>query len=337
MTLTWLDPANLDRRDVDGAVAVLEASRELEAPHEPQLTPNWLRANLNHGWDGDPPEAAVYRESGRVIAVLKTWMPKWDNRHFAEVNVTVDPECRRRGLGRELFEIGLRKVRDAGRTVVYSDCATGTAGEPFLEAMGLTKASEYANRGQDLLTLDLAQLEKGLAAAMSKADGYELVRMPDRVPDEFMDQVVRMTAAINDAPLDDLKMDDEVFSADRIRAFEAAHAAYGRRMYRLVAREKATGDFAGHTIVAVLADQPWHGRQYDTSVLRAHRGHRLGYALKAAMLLWLREEEPQLRQVYTWNAASNAHMIAVNEELGYRVVATGYGYQRDYAAQPQAE
>src|SRR5690606_10460195 len=163
MTLTWLDPANLDRRDVDGAVAVLEASRELEAPHEPQLTPNWLRANLNHGWDGDPPEAAVYRESGRVIAVLKTWMPKWDNRHFAEVNVTVDPECRRRGLGRELFEIGLRKVRDAGRTVVYSDCATGTAGEPFLEAMGLTKASEYANRGQDLLTLDLAQLEKGLA------------------------------------------------------------------------------------------------------------------------------------------------------------------------------
>ena len=30
----------------------------------------------------------------------------------------------------------------------------------------------------------------------------------------------------------------------------------------------------------------------------------------------------------TWNAASNAHMIGVNEALGYQVIATATGFQR---------
>jgi hypothetical protein len=46
------------------------------------------------------------------------------------------------------------------------------------------------------------------------------------------------------------------------------------------------------------------------------------------MLRWLGEEEPQLRTLDTWNAASNAHMIKVNEVLGYHVVARGMTWQR---------
>jgi hypothetical protein len=49
--------------------------------------------------------------------------------------------------------------------------------------------------------------------------------------------------------------------------------------------------------------------------------------LKIAMLQWLADEEPQLRMLDTWNAASNAHMIEVNEILGYQVVATGIEWQ----------
>jgi len=46
------------------------------------------------------------------------------------------------------------------------------------------------------------------------------------------------------------------------------------------------------------------------------------------MLRWLQSAEPQLRTISTWNSASNDHMIAINELLGYRVVGTGLGYQR---------
>ena len=49
------------------------------------------------------------------------------------------------------------------------------------------------------------------------------------------------------------------------------------------------------------------------------------------MMRWLREVEPDLRTITTNNAASNAHMIAVNERLGYRVLGRSMEFQRDLA------
>ena len=45
------------------------------------------------------------------------------------------------------------------------------------------------------------------------------------------------------------------------------------------------------------------------------------------MLRWLREQEPQLREIHTWNATSNSHMIEVNELLGYQVLLSGVEWQ----------
>ena len=50
--------------------------------------------------------------------------------------------------------------------------------------------------------------------------------------------------------------------------------------------------------------------------------------VKTEMLSWLREVQPQLEYVDTGNAETNRHMIAVNEELGYRVMQRGLEYQR---------
>jgi hypothetical protein len=137
-----------------------------------------------------------------------------------------------------------------------------------------------------------------------------------------------MVASINDAPLDDLDIEDEVFPPQRIRDYETACLARGRRIYRLLARHRETGALAGHTVVAVDRERPAIGYQHDTSVLREHRGHRLGLLLKSGMNLWLREAEPQLETVDTWNAESNRHMISVNEALGYRWMGRGLEYQR---------
>ena len=137
-----------------------------------------------------------------------------------------------------------------------------------------------------------------------------------------------MSAAINDAPTDDLNIEDEVFTPQRIRDYENATVARGQRMYRLIARHRETGEMAGHTIVAVENERPTIGHQHDTSVVRAHRGHRLGLLLKSAMVLWLADEEPQLESVDTWNAESNDHMIGVNEQLGYRVLGREVQFQR---------
>lgn len=328
MEVHWLDAARLDR-DMDGAVAVLEAAREVDYPHEPAATVSTFTADLLHGWDGDPSIAAVGIDArGRVIGVLELSPSRWDNFHSGRIDVTVDPLARRRGVGRALFDIGVDRLRDEGRSLVLVDCFDRPGNVAFCTAMSLDRASVEDKRRQDLSRLDWSALESEFVAAERRAAGYELEKLTGSTPEALVADVVRLTAAINDAPTDDLDVEDEVFTAERLRAFEAAQAARGRRIYRLVARERGGGELAGHTVVGVDADRPGLAEQYDTSVHRVHRGHRLGVLLKIGMLRWLADEEPQLRTLDTWNAASNTHMVAVNELLGYSVVDRGIGWQR---------
>jgi hypothetical protein len=66
-------------------------------------------------------------------------------------------------------------------------------------------------------------------------------------------------------------------------------------------------------------------------VLREHRGHRLGLAVKLANLDSLEASFPGVALVVTGNAQENAPMIAVNEMLGFEVVANGTFWQKELA------
>ena len=69
-----------------------------------------------------------------------------------------------------------------------------------------------------------------------------------------------MASAINDAPTDDLDIEDEVFSAERMRAYETAQLARGHRLFRVFARHRETGELAGHSVVVVDGERPELGR-----------------------------------------------------------------------------
>lgn len=335
MDIRWLDPEQLDRGDGDGAVAVLEAARVVDSPHQPSPTVTEFVADLRYGWDGDPALIALARDAhGRVVGVLEVMLPSWDNLHLGFVGVTVDPLVRRQGIGRQLFELGADRIGATGRTLIVTDSFDSPASRAFAEAVGLGQASVEMQRRQDLLTLDWDRLEHEYRLAEEQAADYELIRLPGATPEDMVSDIVGLSEAINDAPIDDWEIEDEVFSPARLRAWETARAAHRRRIYRVVARHRSTAVLAGHTLVAVYDERPWFGQQYDTSVVRAHRGHRLGLYLKIGMLLWLRAAEPQLRIVDTWNSASNDRMIAINELLGYQVVASALGWQRRLPGQP---
>jgi len=194
--------------------------------------------------------------------------------------------------------------------------------------IGFAWASQAINRRQYLREVDLGDVQRIYDDAAAVARDYELVRIEGRTPDDLIENVSEMVVAINDAPLDDLDLEEEVFPPERVHRYEDVQALNGNRLYRLVARHRETGELAGHTVVAVETERPAIGEQHDTSVARAHRGHRLGLLLKAGMLLWLAEAEPQLETVDTWNTETNNHMIAVNERLGYRILGRGVQYQR---------
>jgi GNAT superfamily N-acetyltransferase len=252
----------------------------------------------------------------------------YDNLHLAWIGSRVHPGHRRRGLGSQMLEAVVAEGRARGRTSFGADAWESGSSTAFAARHGFEPKSAAINRRQVLADLDFDELVARYDDALACARDYELVRRVGATPDAELEAVADMTAAINDAPTDDLDIEDEVFPPERIRAYEHAQEARGHRLYRVLARHRTTGELAGHSVVAVDSERPELAEQHDTSVVGSHRGHRLGLLLKVGMVRWLREAEPHLRYIETDNAESNAHMIRVNEILGYEVIGKTIEYQR---------
>jgi hypothetical protein len=102
-------------------------------------------------------------------------------------------------------------------------------------------------------------------------------------------------------------------------------------MYTVAAGHEGGGELGGLTEVGVEADVPDWGFQELTAVARPHRGHRLGLLVKLAMLDLLAAREPQVTRIVTGNADGNRHMIAINEQLCFRVLSRWPSWELDVA------
>lgn len=326
MEIRQVEPGDAD--GVRRLVAVANAVREADSPWLHPLTERECVGELTHGWDGEPALGFLATVGGTDVGAGRYEASTYDNLHLAWLEVEIVPAARRRGHGSALLEHLVGRARADGRTSVglAGWDAPGPAG--FAARHGFEQGSVEVHRR--------LIVEGPPTLVVPAADDYELVRWPRTTPEADLAAVAELTGAINDAPTDDLDVEDEVFTAERIEAYERAWAARGGRMYRVVARHRASGALAGQSVVVVDGERPHLAEQHDTSVLAAHRGHRLGLLLKLEVLGWLAAAEPQVREVDTWNAETNDHMIAVNELLGYRVLGRAVDYQRPIAVPPHS-
>ncbi len=326
-----MDIAELSANDlarIEALVALKNAVIRAEAPWVHPATVRSVQGIMRYGWDLEVGRHFGGFVDGSLVAHGVVETTEWDNLDLAWLGVEVHPEHRHRGYGREMRDHLEAVAVQMGRSKLGTDAWDGTSGVAFAERSGYVAASRAVNRRQHLGDVPPEKVKELYAEAEAAATSYELVRIVGRTPEDLIDQVAEMSAAINDAPLDDLDIEDEVFPPQRIRDYESAVLLRGHRSYRIIARHRETGELAGHTVVAVEEERPEIGHQHDTAVVRSHRGHRLGLLLKSGMNLWLAEVEPQLQTVDTWNAESNDHMVGVNEQLGYRWMGRGVEFQK---------
>ena len=317
-----------DASAIEAFVEVGNACSAVDSPWLHPDTPYRRRMDMIHAWDGEPGRHFLARAGGRVVGSATVDYSNYDNLDLAWLGVSIRPDLRRRGHGRAALEAAYEICREMGRPLLGIDGWDGEHVRGFAAATGFELKSQSINRRQVLAEIPAGLVDKLHDDALMEATDYELLRFSGGTPDELMDDVARLTASINDAPLDDLEFEDEAFPPERIRAYEYSQRESGYRFRRLVARHRVTGELAGHTVVTVDCERPAIGDQHDTAVVDAHRGHRLGVLLKAEMVRWLAEEEPQLETIDTWNAESNDHMIFVNEVLGYRIMGRQLEFQR---------
>lgn len=331
MHLERLDPPALDLETADALADLVNAANAADGVGLPPTTGPTTMTYLQQQSDGRPVAGLwVAREGGEVLGRLALQLPTSENTDSALLRGAVHPAARRRGIGRALLTEALTVAREAGRTRAYAGAFDGSPGLVALPALGFTPlGTEEAVSRLEIDGESIARWRRLYDDAAARAEDYELLHLTGPTPPELVEDLVVLHAAINDAPLDDPDMDEDVWDADRVRAYDSAMAARRQTVHRVLARHRATGEWAGMSILCVDEFAPTVAFQEDTSVVRTHRGHRLGLLMKTAMLLRLAEERPEVAATVTWNATSNHHMIAVNELLGVRVVATHANFRAE--------
>jgi GNAT superfamily N-acetyltransferase len=304
-----------------------------DIPDFPPLCPVRFAGHLRHPGKANTRLSWLGYLDGEPAGVLDMDLPQLDNLANAVVELRVAPQYRRRGVGRTLYQFAIEAARREGRVRLLSDSVStlpdgaprDPAGDAFARAMGATLALTEVRRRLDLSTVDLGTL------AGPVAPGYSTVHWGNVAPDGYLADLARLERALeNDAPRGDLAIEVPEANGERVRDAMESHLAAGWQGYHGAVRHEATGALVAWTTLGFEPTVPDHAWQFLTVVDPAHRGHRLGLGIKLANLRHALGHMPGLRMIDTWNAASNSHMIAINEALGFRPVDAWSKWQHEF-------
>ncbi|WP_144709893.1 GNAT family N-acetyltransferase [Curtobacterium pusillum] len=148
--------------------------------------------------------------------------------------------------------------------------------------------------------------------------GYRVHSWTGRTPDEWLDGLALLeTRMSTDAPEGDMEEPEDVWTADRLREHEEELARAPRTMLTVAVEHVESATLTGFTQLAVPNDPARAVMQWDTLVLREHRGHRLGWLLKVVGIERVEQDFPGRPSIITFNAEENRPMLDVNEAVGF--------------------
>jgi GNAT superfamily N-acetyltransferase len=329
---------NLDTTDAtltEQAFALRQRVHAADCPDRPPPLWREFLARLRRHSPEMPTERLVALLDGQVVGNATVGLPAIDNQHLLQFNIEVAPAYRRRGIGHAL----LGRVREracADQRPVLVTGATGPvpggpprdeAGVRFLAAMAFSRALDSKLRRIDLPAVDGAAEQRLRDECLPHAADYECLSWTGPIPEELLAGAAQLVNRLNtDAPTGDIAVQETTVDADRMRADERSTLDQETHLIGAAAVHRATGTVAAITRVDVrpVGD---HGTIWVTIADPKHRGHRLGTIIKIDAHRLARRTFPELRYVYTGNADSNVHMVAINERLGYVAYETATMFQ----------
>jgi GNAT superfamily N-acetyltransferase len=324
------DPRTATAEEIHSLVETLNAVLSADLPDDPQWQDTKVREYLAVTMPGERRISWVAEDdrlpegTGRVFGLVSVLLLG----DIGVLEVLVHPQVRRRGLGRQLVAVAARRAYLEGFSSIGVEAIGDTPALGFYESLGFEQ--EYVET-RSVLTLSnvdwlaLGEMARGISA------GYRVEYHPGGPPESLIEAYAQAKLEVQDS--DDSDLDLRPSSSDPQRLQDSLQTLHkrGLKPYIVLAIHEATGTVAGLTEVVVPAQHPARADQYDTIVVRDHRGYGIDRAIKARMLFELRSAEPSLLEVQTWNAQHNESMLKVNAELGFQSDRDWYEYGADVA------
>lgn len=293
------------------------------------MEPNRLRAQT----------AYVGIAGGEVVVSGFLGLPLLDNLDSAVVVVSTVPSARRCGHGTAMLAVledaarGLGRLRlDSDATYPY-DAGSDGAGVPavaFAARHGFVFGISDVER-ELTMPVEVARLDALAAEAAPHHAAYTLRSWVGRVPRELEEsRLVLANSLMTEAPTGEMELEVERMDLEAHHEAQDQLERQGRVAYRSVAVDDA-GTVVAYTDLVTTVHEPGRAYQWGTLVRRADRGHRLGLAVKTANHRLLQRERADITRVTTFNAEVNAHMIDVNDRLGFVPVARLAEFQKRLA------
>jgi GNAT superfamily N-acetyltransferase len=300
LTVEAVDP--LDESALRDWFSIRAAASEVDDPSEPEPDFDEFRGGLSDAYQRSRLLIAV---AGPFPAAAAQVQISVDSPQVACVRLTVHPAQRRRGIGSALlaaaesWAVGV----GAGMTVCESTQWRGTQPVPalaFVARHGYVRGRVAPRR----------ELRLPVPVSLFDVPGYSVRTWADRCPDEL----IEAKAGLNRV----MSAEDDHWDVERIRADETRRASQGRSVLTTGALD-ASGELVAFTSIG-RARSPV-AFQWETVVAPGHRRRRLATLVKRANLVALAGRWPEVERVTAFNDSTNAPMIAINEALGFQVVA----------------
>lgn len=272
----------------------------------------------------DEPETQIgYVE----FSVFQEDAPSYEgNEHLAQADIALLEPQRRRGLGRELLAkvAELAEIHGKSRLIGSSDEEDGKA---FARVLGAEVALEGMENRLALDGVDWNMVERWANEGPQRAPSSVIHWFSNHIDDALLEDYCKFyTEVFNQQPFGQLDVKDLVFDSDAFRDREARVASVGGSWITALTTEEE-GDISGMTEMFYLPDRETMIGQGLTGVKEEYRGRGLGKWLKAAMLLKVRDELPQVSIVQTGNATTNEAMLSINQRLGFEKHKEGENFQ----------
>jgi GNAT superfamily N-acetyltransferase len=305
------------------------------AEHEPEdpYPPDDVLEDL---WRREDPFEEVRRrlfvKDGQVVAEMginRTLprSPEYESwKHIVWIRAAVLTAHRRQGIARAFLPGLLEIAEEVGATVLGAG-TDEASGHAFLRWLGATSRFTGADNRLDLEAVDWSMVREWVAEAERRSPGVRLELHEPHVPETVIEDWCRAyTEMLNTVPFEDMEHGTIAVTPETMGE-RYARLDLVRGVHHVLLAREPDGAITGLTEMEYVPHAPGFIDQELTAVLPAARGRGLGKWLKGAMLLHVREVYADLRWVRTGNAGSNAPMLAINHQLGFKKHREGAGYQ----------